>query len=294
MKESMFFGVCTALVTPFLNANVNYPMMEQLLKKQISAGVSAVVLAGTTGEASTLSDSEKIELFRRGKQYVGNSCGIIAGTGSNSTQHAIQLSVAAQEVGADALLIVTPYYNKATPDGLYAHYLSIAQSVDLPIILYNVPSRTGVDIPISVYQRLCSIPNIIGVKEACGDITKITKILAACPNFHVWSGNDDMIVPTVALGGCGVISVLSNLYPEETVIMVNAARAGDYKTAAEMQRQMQPLVELLFCEVNPIPVKSAMKLLGYDCGSCRLPLTDLSSMNQKRLEVYLCKRAPVS
>lgn len=293
MKESMFSGVCTALVTPFLNGNVNYPMMEQLLRKQISAGVSAVVLAGTTGEASTLSDNEKIELFHRGKQYVGDSCAIIAGTGSNSTQHAIHLSVAAQQVGADALLVVTPYYNKATPDGLYSHYLSIAQSVDLPIILYNVPTRTGVDIPLSVYERLSKIPNIIGVKEACADITKITKILATCPNFCVWSGNDDMIVPTIALGGCGVISVLSNIYPEETVAMTNAARNGDFKTAAEMQRRLQPLVELLFCEVNPIPVKTAMKLLGYDCGGCRLPLTELSKINQKRLESYLCKSAPV-
>lgn len=293
MKESMFSGVCTALVTPFLNGKVNYPMMEQLLRKQISAGVSAVVLAGTTGEASTLSDNEKIELFHRGKQYVGDSCAIIAGTGSNSTQHAIHLSVAAQQVGADALLVVTPYYNKATPDGLYSHYLSIAQSVDLPIILYNVPTRTGVDIPLSVYERLSKIPNIIGVKEACSDITKITKILATCPNFRVWSGNDDMIVPTIALGGCGVISVLSNIYPEETVAMTNAARNGDFKTAAEMQRHLQPLVELLFCEVNPIPVKTAMKLLGYDCGGCRLPLTELSNINQKRLEAYLCKSAPV-
>ena len=212
MRKPLFTGACTALVTPFLDGKVNYPMMEQLLRRQIEAGIPAVVIAGTTGESPTLSDNEKIELFRRCKEYAGNACKIIAGTGTNSTKHAISLSVAAEEAGVDALLVVSPYYNKSTPDGLFAHYLSIAHAVSLPLILYNVPTRTGVDIPVSVYQRLARVPNIIGVKEASSDITKIARIKLACgPDFSVWSGNDDQIIPVLSLGGSGVISVLSNL-----------------------------------------------------------------------------------
>ena len=191
MANPLFTGVCTALVTPFLDGKVNYPMMEQLLRRQIEAGITAVVIAGTTGESPTLSDEEKIELFRRSKAYVGDNCKIIAGTGTNSTEHAIALSKAAEEAGVDGLLVVSPYYNKATPDGLFAHYLSIAHAVSLPIILYNVPSRTGVDIPVSVYQRLSRVPNIVGVKEASNDITKIARIRLACgSDFAIWSGND--------------------------------------------------------------------------------------------------------
>lgn len=287
MKSPLFTGVCTALVTPFLNEKVNYPLAEQLLRRQIDAGVRAVVLAGTTGESATLTDSEKIELFRRCKEYCGNECMIIAGTGSNSTAHAVQLSKEAEAAGADALLVVSPYYNKATPEGLYAHYLSIAHAVSIPIILYNVPSRTGVDIPVSVYQRLAMVPNIAGVKEAGSDITKITRIRKACNHdFCIWCGNDDQTVPVISLGGQGVISVLSNICPEETCIMCNAALAGDLDTAADMQCQLQPLIDLLFCEVNPIPVKAAMKEIGFDCGRCRLPLTPLSPQNQKRVHMF--------
>ncbi len=287
MNKTVFTGACTALVTPFIDGKVNYPMAEQLLARQIDAGIEAVVLSGTTGESPTLSDSEKLELFRRCKAYVGDRCKIIAGTGSNSTAHAVALSKAAEDVGVDALLVVSPYYNKATPEGLIAHYLSVAQAVDIPIILYNVPSRTGVDIPVHVYNQLSKIPNIVGVKEASSDITKITKILCACPkDFCVWSGNDDQIVPVMALGGKGVISVLSNVYPVETQAMAQAALAGDFDTAAALQCKLQGLVELLFCEVNPIPVKAAMKRIGYDCGDCRLPLTRLKPENERKLEVY--------
>ncbi len=290
MKHSLFSGVCTALVTPFLDGKVNYPMAEQLLQRQIDAGVKAVVLAGTTGESATLTDGEKLELISRCKDFAGNSCTIIAGAGSNSTSHTINLSVAAQEAGADALLVVSPYYNKATAEGLYRHYLSVAHSVSIPIILYNVPGRTGVDIPVSVYRKLSTIDNIAGVKEASSDITKITKIKCAChPDFALWSGNDDQIVPVLSLGGDGVISVLSNVVPVQTQAMVNAAIAGDFDTAAALQCRLQPLIELLFCEVNPIPVKTAMKLIGYDCGSCRLPLTDLSSEKAKQLKAALEK-----
>lgn len=288
MKNPIFTGVCTALVTPFLNGQINYPMAEQLLKRQVESGVSAVVLAGTTGESATMSDDEKICLFNRCKTYIADQCTIIAGTGSNSTAHAVRLSIAAEKAGADALLVVSPYYNKTTPEGLIRHYLSIANAVTLPIIIYNVPSRTGVDIPVAVYKQLSAIPNILGVKEASSDITKIARIKAECPpDFFIWSGNDDQIVPVLSLGGHGVISVVSNVRPAETVALTNAALSGDYHTAAKIQQHLLPLVELLFCEVNPIPVKAAMKMIGYDCGDCRLPLVSLSAVNHNRLENYL-------
>ena len=288
MKNPVFTGVCTALVTPFINGQVNYPMAEQLIRRQIDAGVRAVVLSGTTGESPTLSDEEKLELFRRCKAFAGDRCKIIAGTGSNSTEHAVELSKAAEAVGVDALLVVSPYYNKANPEGLFAHYLSIAHAVSIPVILYNVPSRTGVDIPVSVYKRLAAVPNIVGVKEANPDITKIIRIRKECPgDFYVWSGNDDQIVPVMSLGGQGVISVLSNICPVETGALAEAALAGDFDTAAALQCRLLPLIELLFCEVNPIPVKAAMKLIGYDCGGCRLPLAELSKENLTKLKNYL-------
>ena len=290
MKKPLFTGVCTALVTPFLENKVNYPMMDMLLRRQMDAGISAVVVAGTTGEAPTLSDDEKRELIQRAKDFAGDGCAIIAGTGSNSTEHAISLSQDAEDAGADAVLVVSPYYNKATPDGLLAHYTTIAHSVSIPIILYNVPSRTGVDIPVSVYRRLAAIPNIVGVKEAAADVTKIARIRKECPeDFFVWSGNDEQIVPAMALGAKGVISVLSNLCPKETRFMADAALDGDMATAAALQIELLPLIELLFCEVNPIPIKEAMSLIGYDCGHCRLPLTRLTKENRKKLMEYLQK-----
>lgn len=288
MNEIFFSGACTALVTPFLGGAVNYPMLEQLLKRQLDAGITSIVLAGTTGESPTLSDSEKFTLFRRAKAYVGSDAKIIAGTGSNCTEHAVALSRAAQEVGVDGLLVVSPYYNKATPDGLVAHYSAIAAGVHIPVILYNVPSRTGVDMPVSVYRQLSKLENIAGVKEASPDITKITKIKAVCPpTFAVWSGNDDQTVPVMALGGVGVISVLSNVLPRLTQDLVRAALDGDFDTAADLQIRLQPLVEALFGEVNPIPVKAAMKLLGYDCGECRLPLTKASEKTVESLRKAL-------
>ncbi len=287
MKKAIFTGVCTALVTPFLDGKINYPMAKLLLRRQMDAGIKAVVLSGTTGESPTLTDREKLELFRQCKDYAKDECTIIAGTGSNSTAHAIELSQAAEEAGADALLVVSPYYNKSTPDGLFAHFLSIAHSVSIPVILYNVPSRTGVDIPVSVYKRLSRVPNIVGVKEASTDITKIAKIKNACStDFCIWSGNDEFTVPIMALGGQGVISVSSNVCPEEMLSMTQAAINGDYETAGEIQVALQPLMELMFCEVNPIPVKAAMSCIGYDCGGCRLPLTSLSADNHNKIKAY--------
>ena len=287
MKRTLFTGACTALVTPFSNEQINYPMLEKLLARQLDAGIKAIVLSGTTGESPTLTDSEKIELFHRAKAFVGSDCMIIAGTGSNSTAHAVALSVAAELAGVDALLVVSPYYNKATGDGLVAHYTAIAEAVSLPMVLYNVPSRTGLDIPVNIYRKLSLIPKIAGVKEASTDISKITRIKNACStSFAVWAGNDDLAVPVISLGGSGVISVLSNVCPEEVSAMVNAALDGDMDTATALQQQLQPLYDLLFCEVNPIPVKEAMKYIGFDCGECRLPLCRLTNENQKRMKEF--------
>ncbi len=290
MKKVLFTGVCTALVTPFLDGKVNYPMMEMLLRRQLEAGVKAAVIAGTTGEAPTLSDEEKLELFRRCKEYVGDEMLIIAGTGSNSTEHAVWLSREAEKCGVDALLVVSPYYNKATPEGLFAHYLAVAHSVKIPVIVYNVPSRTGVDIPVSVYRRLSRIPNIAGVKEAAADIVKIARIRAECgEELPVWSGNDDMTAPLLALGGKGVISVASNAVPEEMVLLAEAGLAGDFDTAGELQCALLPLTEALFREVNPIPVKEAMSIIGYDCGGCRLPLTGAGKETAEKLRQALTR-----
>ena len=288
MNKPLFTGACTALVTPFLDGRINYPMLEQLLRRQLDNGIRSIVICGTTGEAATLSDEEKISLIHRAKQYVGDACRIIAGTGSNATAHAVSLSIAAEKAGADALLLVSPYYNKATPEGLYLHFKAVSDAVHIPIILYNVPSRTGLDIPVSVYRRLSQLHNIAGVKEAATDITKITKILAACPkSFCVWTGNDEHTVPAMALGCQGVISVLSNVAPAETQAMAQAALAGDFDTAAALQIRLQPLVEALFCEVNPIPVKEALRLAGFDCGKCRLPLSDMDPGNLEKLKAIV-------
>lgn len=291
-KAPLFTGVCTALVTPFHDGKVNYPMLEQLLRRQMDAGIKAVVIAGTTGEAPTLSDCEKLTLFKRAKDYAKGNCKIIAGTGSNSSQHAVDLSCAAEEAGADSLLVVSPYYNKATNDGLIAHYGCIAQHVNIPVIIYNVPGRTGLDIPVSVYQKLSCIPEIVGVKEASTDITKITEIRDTCgPDFSIWTGNDSHITPAVSLGCAGVISVLSNLYPLETRWMTEAALDGDFDTASDLQTRFRELLQLLFKQVNPIPVKAAMRLAGYDCGECRLPLTRPDEALQRELEACWKRRS---
>lgn len=287
MKKPIFTGACTALVTPFLDGKVNYPMMQILLQRQLDAGLEAAVICGTTGESATLSDAEKLELFARCKEYVGDRMKIIAGTGSNATEHTVELSIAAQREGADALLVVSPYYNKATSEGLFRHYLSVAHAVNIPVILYNVPSRTGLDIPVSVYKRLSVIPNIAGVKEATTDIGKILQIRYECEdNLPIWCGNDDMTVPVLSLGGKGVISVVSNLLPQEVQAMAMAALDGDFDTAAELQRRLYSLTKLLQCQVNPVPVKAAMKCMGYDCGGCRLPLTELAEEETRKLKEF--------
>ena len=288
MTKPIFTGVCTALVTPFLENRLNTPMLRQLIRRQELAGTDALVICGTTGESAALTDAEKLELFRVSREAIPEGLPFIAGTGSNNTSHAVALSQAAQELGADALLVVSPYYNKATEDGLYRHYRHIAQAVSIPVILYNVPSRTGLDIPVSVYKKLAEIPNIAGVKEASSDIRKIAKIRQQCPrDFSVWCGNDDLAVPALSLGAAGLISVVSNVEPELTRAMVKAALDGDFDTASDLQCRLLPLMQALFREVNPVPVKEALKLIGLDCGSCRLPLGEASPETREALASLL-------
>ena len=289
MENPLFSGTCTALVTPFEDDHVNFDMLACLLERQILAQIPAVVLCGTTGESATLSDAEKLDIFRFAKNTVGDRIKIICGTGSNHTAHAVQLSMAAEEAGADALLLVSPYYNKGNQQGLLEHFSTIAYAVNIPIILYNVPSRTGLDMPVSLYQQLSQIPNIIGVKEASTDIVKIARIRNACgEDFTVWCGNDDQAVPAIALGAKGVISVLSNLLPKETLEMTSAIYDGDLDTALDFHGKLLPVMDALFKEVNPIPVKEAMKLIGYDCGPCRLPLGPVSNDTRNLLQQLLC------
>ena len=285
MKKPVFTGTCTALVTPFLGSSVNYEVLFSLLDRQIAANVDAVVLCGTTGEASTMSDEEQIEVIRRGSSYVAGRMTVIAGTGSNCTAHAVELSKAAEEAGADAVLVVTPYYNKATPKGLILHYTAIADAVSIPVIAYNVPSRTGVDIPLSVYEALSRHPNINGVIDASVNLGRISHAIGQLgEDFHVWSGNDDQNVPILALGGKGVISVLSNVCPARVVQLVNACLKGNVQIGGALQNKLMPLIEALFCEVNPIPVKAAMERLGFQVGLPRLPLCPMIPEHLELLE----------
>ena len=273
--KPLFQGACTALVTPFRLDFVHTEAYDQLLDRQMKAGIAALVVCGTTGESATMSDTERLDLIGHTVDYVRGRCKVIAGTGSNHTAHAVTLSKEAEKLGADGLLLVSPYYNKATEAGLIAHYTAIADQVHIPCIAYNVPSHTGVDIPVSVYRALAAHPNFCGVKEAGGDVGKIARIRQACgPEFFIWSGNDDQTVPVMALGGLGVISVLSNLYPETVVRLTGLCLAGRYREAANLQAALMPVIDALFCEVNPIPVKAALRLAGLDVGHCRLPLTD--------------------
>lgn len=291
MKEPFFTGTCTALVTPFWNGKINFPMLERLIHRQLKAGIHAIVVSGTTGESATLSDAEKTELIAKAKEYAGDGCLIIAGTGTNHTAHACALSRAAEQAGADGILVVSPYYNKATEDGLIAHYCAVADSVKLPVILYNVPSRTGMEIPVTVCKALSSVPNIVGIKDASGNLSRILKLRRECPeDFSIWSGNDDLTVPIASLGGKGVISVLSNLYPELTQALTLAALDGDFDTASALQIEMQPIIEALFSQVNPIPIKAAMKLVGYDCGTCRMPLTEAGRDTIMKLKALIPKK----
>ena len=288
MKKAVFEGTATALVTPFRNGTVDYPTLEKLLEFQIENGIQTVVICGTTGESATMSVQEQIDTIAYAIRYSAGRCRIIAGTGSNSTAHCLEMSRAAASVGAAALLIVTPYYNKCTQAGLVEHYTKIADQVSAPVIVYNVPGRTGLDVSVETCRILSGHPNISGIKEASGSLSKAAKILSACgDSFSVWSGNDDIAVPMMSVGAKGLISVLSNVLPRQTDEMIRACLSGDYLFAGRRQIAMTPLIEALFSEVNPIPVKRAMELIGFSVGDPRLPLTPLTPENTERLKKLL-------
>ena len=285
MNNPLFTGVCTALVTPFLGDCINYPMMERLLQRQIDAGIEAVVICGTTGEAPTLTDAEKLELFSRAKKYTGNHCKIIAGTGSNSTIHTVELSKAAEQCGVDGLLIVSPYYNKATQGGLVRYYSEIAAETKLPIIMYNVPGRTGCNIlPETAAKLHKEVSNIVGIKEATGNVAQAAKLMNLTDGkIDLYSGEDAIVLPLLSIGASGVISVWSNVAPANVHNMCQSFFDGDMATAMKLQLEAQPLVEALFSEVNPIPVKKAMNLMGLEVGSLRSPLTEMTDANAAKL-----------
>lgn len=288
MKKPVFEGVATALVTPFKNGTIDLPTLQKLMDRQIGSGIDAIVICGTTGESATLTTQEQLSLISHAVDYAAGRCKIIAGTGSNSTAHALEMSRMAASVGADALLLVTPYYNKCTQSGLIEHYTTIADQVKTPVIVYNVPSRTSMDITLETYKTLSEHPNINGVKEAGLSIAKAARTLDACGDaLNVWSGNDDSAVPLLSIGGKGLISVLSNVRPAQTLDMVKSALRGDYARAGRLQLELMPLIDALFCEVNPIPVKEAMRIEGIDAGDPRLPLTPLSAEGRERLQRLL-------
>ena len=291
MKHTIFTGAAVALVTPFsADGSVNYDELARLIDFQIENGTDALVIAGTTGESSTLSEQEHIEVIRFAVAYTKHRVPVIAGTGSNDTSTAVMLSKEAEAAGADALLLVTPYYNKTTQNGLYLHYKTIAEAVKLPIILYNVPSRTGMTIEVATAARLAEIDNIAAMKDAVGNITYTANLIEACGDkLDVYSGNDDQIVPMMSLGAKGVISVLSNVLPRETHDMTAAALAGDFKTAAEMQLKFLKLIHALFIETNPIPVKEAVNRMGFAAGECRMPLCHMAENTAAVLEGELRK-----
>lgn len=284
-KQILFRGVGTAMVTPMReDGTINYPVFGQLLREQADRGADAVIIAGTTGEGSTLYDREHIELVEYAVKKINGKIPVIAGAGSNNTAHAVHLSKEFEKIGADGLLHVTPYYNKASQQGLFLHFQACAEATRLPIILYNVPSRTGVNIYPATYKRLSQIDNIVACKEASGNFSQLAKIAALCKeDLTIYSGNDDQITSALALGAQGVISVLSNILPKETHEICRSYFDGDSSLSDSLQLKYLDLIEALFLDVNPIPVKQALRAMGYDVGRCRLPLCDMDPTNVEKL-----------
>ena len=291
MKDIIFKGVGTAIATPFdENDNIDFEEFRRLLEFQIENEVQAIIVCGTTGEAATMSKEERENLIKYCVKVVNKRIPVIAGVGSNNTKTVIENVKYSEKVGVDGLLVVTPYYNKTTQEGLKLHYRIIAESTNLPIILYNVPGRTGVDIKPETYLELSKIKNIVAIKEACGDISKIARIKNLCgDNLNIYSGNDDQIIPVLSLGGIGVISVLSNIFPKYTSDMVNNYFNKEIEKAMKMQLNSIPLIDSLFKEVNPTPVKVALELIGYKFGKPRLPLVECSKELKMELEKQLKK-----
>lgn len=289
MKDIIFKGVGTAIATPFDKYdNINFDEFKKLVEFQIENGVNAIIVCGTTGEASTMSQEEKQDLIKYCVKVVNKRIPVIAGIGSNNTKAVVENEKFAQRVGVDGLLAVTPYYNKTTQDGLIAHYKLIAENTDLPIILYNVPSRTGVNILPETYFELSKIKNIVATKEANGDVSSIIKTKYLCgDNLNIYSGNDDQILPVLSVGGIGVISVLSNIFPKYTSSMINNYFNNNTQTATKMQIEAIKLINLLFKEVNPIPVKAALNIMGFNFGKPRMPLIECSEKLKNELKEIL-------
>lgn len=288
MKHPIFTGSAVAIVTPFKDGGVDFETLGELLDFQLENGTDAVVVCGTTGEASAMTYQERSEAVAFCVRHVGGRVPVIAGSGSNSTENAVTLSREAERRGADALLVVTPYYNKATQAGLLRHYRTIADAVSLPIILYNVPSRTGVSVAPETYAALAEHPNIAGVKEASGNLGNIQRTRSLCPkDFTIWSGNDDETVPICALGGKGVISVAANILPAEMHRLTQLCLKNDFAAAGELQVHLKDFCDAMFCEVNPIPVKTALSLLGWRVGALRSPMCPPVSENLERIKTAL-------
>ena len=290
MKNTIFKGCGTAISTPFTEDGVNFEEFKRLLEEQVKNNVDAIIVCGTTGESATMTEQERKDTIKCAIDTVAGRVKVIAGTGANNTKAAVEMSKYAEEVGADGLLVVTPYYNKTTQAGLIAHYRVIAEAVKLPIIMYSVPSRTGVNINPETCLELSKIENIVAIKEASGNISQVAKIAALCgDNLDIYSGNDDQIIPILSLGGKGVISVLSNVMPKYTHDMTDKYFNGEVEEAAKMQLRVIDLIDALFAEVNPIPVKYALNLMGYDFGKPRLPLIELSEKNQEKMKEVMKK-----
>lgn len=288
MKKVLFKGCGTALITPFTNDGVDFEELRKLIEFQILEGIDSLIICGTTGESSTMSLEEKKSVIEFSIKIANGKVPIIAGTGGNNTKEVISLSKYAESVGADGLLLVTPYYNKTTQNGLIAHFTEIAKSVSLPIILYNVPSRTGLNIEPETCLELSKIPNIVGIKEASGNISQVAKIANLCQdNLAIYSGNDDQIVPILSLGGLGVISVLSNIYPKYVHDLVMDYLTGNWQKATASQVYAIPLINALFSEVNPIPIKYAVNKIGFKAGLPRLPLVELSDKNKEKIDLIM-------
>jgi len=288
MKKLPFKGACVAIITPFDETGINFGELGRMIDAQIANHTDAICITGTTGETATLNDEEHKAAIKFTVEHVKGRIPVIAGTGSNDTAYAIQMSQYAEKVGADAVLLVTPYYNKCTQNGLVAHYLKIADSINLPVILYNVPGRTGVDIKPESYAKLCKHPRIVATKEANGDLTSILRTRKLCGDeLAVYSGNDDQTVPILSLGGSGVISVLSNVAPYDTHMICQNYFDGKIEEASRMQIDYCDLIDALFCEVNPIPVKTAMGLLGWKVGKLRMPLSEIEPAHLEQVKAAL-------
>lgn len=288
MKKVIFRGCGTAIATPFDREGVNFKVLGELIEKQIAGGVDAIIVCGTTGEAATMTDQERKETIKFVVDTVNKRIPVIAGTGSNNTSVAMELTKYAELVGVDGVLVVTPYYNKTTQKGLIEHYKAIAASTNVPIIVYSVPGRTGVNVSPETCYALSKIDNIVAIKEASGNISQVAKIASLCgKNLNIYSGNDDQILPVLSVGGIGVISVLSNIYPKYTHNMIQDYFNGDVKEATRKQLNCLDLVDNLFSEVNPIPVKAALNIQGYDFGVPRLPLVEMSPDKKEKLKEAL-------